>query len=741
MNKHNNQWLSRNLSQAGRHNQNSLAGMISRALLVSAGLSLALPGTVRADSDSDDLPLEEITTIGVRQDGYRVEEVSSVKFTELLRDTPQSITSLTDRWLDERGVMSLNDALRNVPGITLGAGEFTWQGNNPNIRGFSSRNDMFLDGMRDFGSYSRDPFNLEAIEVLQGPSSMIFGRGSTGGVINQVSKMPVPDPLRNVNLNMGNADTFRATADINQPFDALGHGAAFRLNLMRQEGGVPGRDGAEIDKWGIAPTFAVSLGEHSRLTLSYLKLKDESVPDYGLPWVNNSAPEVDRENFYGFETDFLNTDADIFSLRLDHDFGAGTTANALLRYAKYSRESRISEPLVAATTPGTPLDQITVDRNVFQGNSEEDMLSGQFNLVKEFSTGSIGHSLVTGFEFAHESSAPTFGFALGVPSTNLAHPVSGPFTSTGSIIRAQADTSSDSLAAYVLDTIKFNEHWQLVAGLRWDRFEVDYSGIRSDPDGNNEGFENLSSTDSVISPRLAAVYKPVENGTVYLGWGTSFNPSAEGLSFIANARNFGVSNAFLDPEKNESVELGTKWELLDTRLSLEAAIFQIEKTNARVPDPENPGFNLLAGKQSVTGASFNISGRVFSKLSVSGGYTWLDSEQSGTLEGAANQGQPLLNVAKHSMSVWLNYFFTDRFDTALGVRHVGERLASNSPPVKSVPGYWVVDAMAKYEFSEHFTFKVNLTNLTDEYYLDQLHPWHVVPGPGRGIVFAVNTSW
>lgn len=707
-------------------------------ILFGAGTNLAASGSVLAQDDT----VDEVVTIGVKRDEYRLRDSSLDKFTEALRDTPQSITSLTKELMDDRGVMSLNDALRNIPGITLGAGEFTWQGNNPTIRGFSSRNDMFLDGIRDFGSYNRDPFNLEAVEVFQGPSSTIFGRGSTGGVVNQVSKMPLPDPLRNVNVNVGNADTLRVTADINQPLPNLGKNASVRLNLMRQVSDVPQRDGTETDNWGFAPVVTMALGKAGKLTVGFLKLKAESVPDYGLPWVAGKPAPVDQKTFYGFDSDFLNTDADITTLRIDHKLGDGLAAKVLLRYAKYSRESRITEPQVSASvTEATPLSDVVVHRRVFQGQSTESMLTGQFNLVAEFDTGVIKHALVTGIEVANESSSPMLGFAVDVPSTTLLDPVRQEFSSTGTRTRADADSDVDSLAAYVIDTMKFGDSWQLVAGLRWDHIETNFTGVRFDPDGATDGVENLVSKDIELSPRIALVYKPVEEGSIYLGWSTSFNPSGEQLSFIANARNFAVSNAFLDPEQNRSIELGSKWELFDGKLSFDAAVYRIEKTNARVPDPANTGFNVLAGQQRVDGVSLNISGVVTSRLSVSGGYTFLDHSELKTLADGSTEWRPMQNVADNTFSMWMDYGFSDRLAIGGGVRYVDERLATNSPPIKSVPDYWAVDAMAKFEWSDHLTFKLNLTNLTNEYYLDQLHPWHVVPGPGFGLVFAVNVTY
>jgi catecholate siderophore receptor len=725
----------RPLHQACPCRKLALPACISQAVLVS--VTLWSSPVVRAADGVEEIIVEE-----TRRPLYQIEQSSLGKLTERLQDTPQSITALTEELMDDRGVMSLNDALRNVPGITLGAGEFTWQGNNPTIRGFNSRNDIFLDGMRDYGSYSRDPFNLEAIEVLQGPSSMVFGRGSTGGVINQSSKRPEAEEFRKLHVNMGSADTLRATADLNQPLPTLGDHSGLRLNVVQHTNAVPARDVTESDHWGLAPTLALDLGDATLLTLSYLKQQGDSIPDYGLPWLQGAPAPVARDTFYGFASDYLKTDAAIANLRVEHRFSDDVNLTALVRQADYDRRSRITEPLIpSGVTAATPLTSININRNVFNGESTESMLQAQLNLVANVQTGFIRHALVTGVETAEESSSPIMRLGVGVPSTTLVGPQPQVFSATRLQVRANANTDSDSVAAYVLDTLKFGEHWQVVAGARWDSFATNYIADRYDANGVTAGQEQILRKDIETSYRAALVYKPADTLTYYLGWGTSFNPSAEGLSFIANARNFGISNAFLEPEQNESIEVGAKWSVLDERLQLETALFQIEKSNARVPDPGRPGFNALAGEQQVQGLSLNVSGSLLPDLLISGGYTYLDSEEVKTAPGLDNLGRPLLNVAKNNFSLWLNYAVTTDLEFGAGARFVDERLARNVSPINRAPRYWAYDAMSKYSVNEHVTVKLSITNLTDELYYDQLHPFHVVPGAGLAGVFALNLDY
>lgn len=706
--------------------------------VISAGLMNSMP--VQAQSASDEIE-EIIVTESVRTEYLVDESTLGSKFTESLRDTPQSVTLLTQAMLEDRNVMSLDDALRNVPGITLSAGEFKWMGNGPTIRGFSSRNDMYIDGIRDIGFYGRDPFNLEAVEVLMGPSSMAFGRGSTGGVINQSSKKPVEDQMRSLHFNLGNADTLRATADINQP---LNDRVGVRLNLMAHESGVPGRDVVESSRYGIAPSLSLSLGEATELTLSYLYQDSESIPDYGLPWVGNSPAPVDHENYYGFDNDWMDNTASVFSAIVDHRLSDSFTLNAQLRYADYDRSNRLTEATVAANTDVTlPPQDITAQRLIYGSDGNEGVLQGQFNIRADFETGRLSHTLVAGLELSRESAETTFSYAginrwlpditAPVPDTNLADPSGGSFNGWVPL-RLSSDTTSDTLGMFVLDTIKLNEQWQVLLGLRWDKFETDYEEWRYTEAGDLTGNDRHVTEDREPSYRAALVYKPVEEGTLYLGWGTSFNPATEAVSQIDSGRGMSTPNIGLEPQENESVELGLKWSLLNGGMLLDASVFQIEKTGSYVSDPLNPGFNVESGSQKVKGLSISANGSIGEIMQMLVGYTYLDGEKSNTLAGTKDV---MDNVPQNSFNFWINWAASNKLDFGGGVRFVDQRFWGT----KSVPNYWAFDAMMKYHWNDNLAFKLNLMNFTDEDYFDQLHNWHVFPGAGRSVVFAINLDY
>ena len=411
-------------------------------------------------------PFEEIIVTEEARERYNVDDSALSKLSESLRDTPQSIATISKELLDDRGVTSLNDALRNAPGITLGAGEFSWQGNNPTIRGFGARDDMYLDGLRDFGSYPRDPFNLEAVEVLLGPSSILFGRGSTGGAINQVSKTPLRDRLTNVALNVGSDETVRATADLARPLALHGDTAAFRLNVLAHQGEIADRTGARAERLGIAPTLSLGIGTDTQLLFGYMKQTSDDRPDYGLPWLGTRPAPVERDRFYGFNSDYLETDADIASAQVLHRVSDTIRLDIQARYADYQRENRITEPLIMpAPAPGTALDQISVFRYVFAGTSDETLFTTQAVARLDIGSGRLRHALVTGVELGRETSAPLFAFGIGVPGTNLVNPdPTQPFTATSLNPRIVADTDAQTTALFALDTIKLSETWHVTLG-------------------------------------------------------------------------------------------------------------------------------------------------------------------------------------------------------------------------------------------------------------------------------------
>jgi catecholate siderophore receptor len=381
---------------------------------------------------------------------------------------------------------------------------------------------------------------------------------------------------------------------------------------------------------------------------------------------------------------------------------------------------------------------------MWSGDSVETALVGQFDVIVDLSTGALAHTLVAGVELGRETSTPNFFNSLGVPNVNLSNP--GPlqrFTSANTFLRVAADTTAHTVSFYGVDTISFGEHWDLAGGFRWDRFAADFGSRAFDPNGNQTGSARFERVDVMPSWRGALVYKPVPEASVYLAYGTSFNPSAEGLSFIVAGRNLGgVGNIDLEPEENQTYEGGAKWEVLDRRLVLTAAAFRIEKLNARVPDPNNPGFNMLGGRHRVDGAQVQATGYLRDGWYVNLGYTFLDSKVVESAAGAAPVGRPLVNTPEHSFTFFTEYRLFENLDVGFGGRYQSERLGQNTGATPLVaPGFWSFDGVLRYTIGEHMIAQLNVYNVGDSYYIEQLHPFHIVPAAGRSALFTVKMQY
>ena len=658
---------------------------------------------------------------------------ASPKFSENPLDTPQSITAVPQQVMQDQGVTTLRDALRNVAGISLAAGEGGAQGDSLTIRGFTARNDLFIDGMRDFGSYYRDPFNTQEVEVLQGPSSVTFGRGSTGGVVNQATKTPGLNRFISGDVDFGTDLTRRVALDVDLPLPQLGKGAAFRLNVMGDEGNVAGRDIAENRRFGIAPSLVLGLGTPTRWTFNYFHQNADDNPDYGIPWLFNGPAPVNRTNYYGFANgNYLRTYDDIGTAKVEHDVNSHVTVRDQVRYANYVRDVLITEAQIpAGTTLSTPLSAINITRHEIGVNSVESYLDEQLDLTAHFETGFIRHDVVSGIEAGRETSDPTRPTWTNVPTTSLLNPNPYQALSGNATITSRVHTTAISTAAYVLDTMRFGKHWDLTGGIRWDRFDTNYSQQVAPVAAFNR-------VDEMPSWRAAVVYKPVSIGSFYFDAGTSFNPSAETLSLSA-------SKASLPPEKNRTYEFGSKWGFPNSRLSLRAAVFQTTKLNAREPDPNNSLLNVLAGTQRVNGAQMEVRAHLTSRWDILGSYANLDGRLISSNYYPAAVGAVLANVARNTFNFWSTQRLPWRLETGIGGNYVSSRTASSTAPfdpvtglVKEVPGYWVFNAMARRRLTEHVDLQVNVANIANRYYYDELHPAHIVLGPGRSALVGLK---
>jgi catecholate siderophore receptor len=649
---------------------------------------------------------------------------SSPKFAGSLNDIPQSIDVIPQAIMQQQNATTLRDALRNVAGISLAAGEGGSQGDNLTIRGFSARSDLFIDGMRDFGNYYRDPFNTQEVEVLQGPSSMMFGRGTTGGAVNQASKSPSLDHFISGDLDFGTDATRRVAVDVDTPVPFLGKSTAFRMNVMGNEGNIAGRDVAENRRFGVAPSLAFGLGTSTRLVFSYFHQTADDIPDYGVPWLFNSPAPVNRNNFYGFQNNFLRTYDDIGTIKLEHDFNSHITVRNQLRYANYVRNVQITEPQILNPSLSVPLSALTINRNQLAAYSDETYFTDQLDLSANFQTGVFSHNVVSGVEIGRETSDPTRPKYTNVPTTSLLNPNEDQFFTGTATINTIVHTTANTVGTYLIDTVKFAKKFEMTGGVRWDRFNAHYTQQVAPASAFNQLNEKPTW-------RTGLVYHPVSIGSVYFTASTSFNPSAEQLSLSAGTAN-------LPPEQNRNFEFGTKWELLNGKLSLRSALFQTTKLNAREADPTNSLLNVLAGNQRVKGVEFTANGHITSRWEMLASYAYLDSKVISSFYYPASVGAQLANVPANTFNFWSTYRLPKHWEVGAGGNFVDSRTASSTVPldpttglVKQVPSYWVFNVMASHPINEHISIQANVYNIANRYYYDELHPAHIVLGPGR----------
>ena len=661
-------------------------------------------------------------SVEVRDEGRII--LSSTKYTEPLRNTPQTITVISKEVMEQQGATTLRDVLKNVPGLTITAGEGgNPAGDNLTLRGFSARNDIFIDGVRDLSPQSRDPFNLEQVDVVKGPGSVYTGRGSTGGSINLLNKTPELRRSFGGTLDFGTDRTRRATADVNVPF---GDSVAFRLNLLAHHSGVAGRDVVEFDRWGVAPSLTLGLGKPTRFTASYYKLKQDNISDYGIPWVpatNNALVEfrdrpapVPRNTFYGLrDRDFEKLNSDLVTLKFERDFDDNLSLRNQLRYANSSRDSIATPPRFAS------INSTAINRELRSWQTEDDVWDNQTDFLARFSTGTIEHSLVTGLNITRENNTRKTRTAPNMLTTLLNPNPDDVFTSPITVSPIVGDVTANSQAVYLFDTAKFGQKWELNGGLRWDRFDADGITTTGVP---------VSRVDRMLSVRAGAVFKPLPQGAVYASYGTSLNPSLEGLSY-------NTANTVIDPEKTYTVEAGSKWDFFTGRMLVSGAIFRVEKQNARTPGilPGDP-LQVLEGKQRVTGLELSVEGNVTRAWQVLAGYTFLDSK---TVDSnvPAEIGKELVNTPPQSFNVWTTYRLPSNFHFGGGARFVDRRFG-NTINTRFVDAYWTFDVMASYPISSHVDLKLNIYNLTDKLYFDRIGGGHIVPGPGRAAMLSTS---
>lgn len=693
------------------------------------------PAAASAPAASTALPQTDVNDSSIRDDYQRDVATVGGKVPTAIRDIPQSVTVIDKAVLQAQGATSFADALRNSPAITIGGAEGGQIGNNINLRGFSARTDIYLDGVRDRGQYYRDTFYLDSIEVLEGPSSMLFGRGSTGGVINQVSKQANLKPLYEVSGTVGLNDRYRGSFDINQP---LSDTAALRVNGYGQDVGST-RDVMKNKDWGLAPTLKLGIGTPTQITLSALIEHNRDMPDYGTVGYNGAPLPISKNQFYGLTSDRTVQDVLVLNGKVEHKVDDSLKISNNLQFSRYRTDAIETSAhavgvsngaggfttLPTGATAGIPsysLDQLWVQLQSHDRVITDTSLYNQTDIVKKFDTGPFRHTLIAGAELGRDTyenqtylrtgPGQASGFLGWIPASSTAYQSSlpGVVTTNGNY----ASGSAETVALYANDTIELTKQWKLVGGLRWDRYKAQLSNTISSP-----GY--ATQTVNYTSVRTGVIYQPTEAQSYYFSYGTSFNPSLEALTVTNNTQ-------ALPPETNESFEIGGKWNPFDDNLSLNAALFQITKNNARTQTGTSGQYSD-AGKVRVRGLELSASGHLTPNWQLMGGYMYLNSVVVQANDGT--QGNVLANTPRHSATLWSTYTL-GHWEFGGGMNYMSMRYAANTNLIR-VGGYTRWDATVAWH-QPKYDIRLNVFNVFNKSYFDALIPsdgGRAVPGTGR----------
>lgn len=708
----------------------SRAPMSLRLIGLSAVAAAAIASPAFADDTQGSLdhqgqpiPETEVDPIEVRGQMapvYGADIISTATRTDTpLIDTPQAISVVTRDQISDLSLQSMADVVRYVPGVGFAQGE----GNRDTLvfRGNASTADFFTDGLRDDTQYYRDLYNIERVEVLKGPNAMIFGRGGVGGVLNRVTRQAGWGLANEAHLEIGSDAHFRGTIDLGLE---VSPSAALRVLGLYQDSGSY-RDGVHYERFGINPSAAFRIGDSTLLRLSYEHFEDSRVADRGVPAAPGGSLANPARPLEGYQSTFFgdpgrsptSTDVDALDAFLEHDFGGGLILRNRTRLADYDKFYQNVFP-GAVNGAGT-----AVSISAYNNATLRQNLLTQTDLVYSVATGSIGHTFLAGFELGRQDTENlrlTGYFPGGVTSVSapLTDPtIDLPLTFAPNATDASNDGVANVAAFYVQDQVELTPQIQIVAGLRYDNFEIDVL--------NRRNGVRLTRSDDLWSPRLGLVFKPQEDLAFYASYTRGHLPrSGEQLSSLS------PGNAALDPEQFDNYEIGAKWDFT-ALFSLTAALYQLDRTNVVVPDPANPGQSILVDGQRSRGLELGAVGRLTSRWTLIAAYAWQEAEITADQSATILAGNRLANTAEHSFSIWSRYDVSDVLGVGLGVVHLGDRF-TNADNTQVMPAFTRVDGALFYAVNDAVQVQLNVENLLDEDYFASAHTNNnITPGGPR----------
>ncbi|RZI85732.1 MAG: TonB-dependent siderophore receptor [Rubrivivax sp.] len=725
------------------------------ALAAGFGLSLmgasALAQTAEdANAKRIDTPLPEVSVKGrvdrtpPAKQSYQATTTTIGKGKQELRDIPQSVTVVTDKLMQDRQLTDIKDVLHTTAGVTFQAGETGEE--DVRLRGFSlsQSGDIYIDGLRDPSLYERDTFNNDRIEVLRGSASMLFGRGSTGGVVNQVNKQPFLMTQHEVEATVGTAQTRRLTGDFNIQ---TGDTSALRINALVHDAD---NKGATVSKRGIAPTYRWGIGTADEFTASLYHLQYDNNPIYNHPWFlvgGKIVPSLKADHFYGLASDHNKGNVTYVTLSNQHRFSNGGELKTTLRHGYYQRDllattirfvpASTTPTVIAATTPDNISNSTVIQRSGSKGRfADTHVTSLQSDYNQTFKLGSMSDTLITGADLSWDKAARAnnFGNTATRPETTVGTPNDGAMVPDLRGPVPYNHYTTRNIGIYVQNTLAFTPQLKLIAGLRNDQFSASY---------HTAAGASFSRDDSLWSERLGFLYQPTEWASFHTSYGTSFNVSGDTYQFAVQGPN--TKDANTDPEKSRNFEIGAKLNLLDQRLSINPSLFYSEKYNERNTDPDSAAAQqLLSGKRHAAGMDLDIAGKLNKDWEAYFSYTWIPDariDNSNVTTGNAQRlgDRPGL-TPKHSASLWSTYQLNTQWRVGAGLNHRG---AQNPEGNRSALArdFTTGDLMVEYTIDWRMSLRLNVTNVTNELYADGLYRGFYIPGAARAAQLTLKSTF
>ena len=707
------------------------------ALMLSASMGAWAQGTPAAEGRTlSTVTVREQAEVPQTKNDLRVRETRIGKGNQELRDIPQSVTVQTERLMDDRNLDDFREVLKNTAGVTFQAGETGEE--DVRLRGFSlgQAGDIYTDGLRDGALYERDTFNSDRVEILKGSASMLFGKGSTGGVVNQVSKQPFLMNQHEADYTVGTGNHHRVTGDFNF---VTGENQALRLNAMVHDAD---NWGAKQKKIGLAPTYRWGIGTRNEFSVGLYHLDVQGRPLYNHPWfIDNGTlvPSLPARNYYGLASDHLDTRATYATLSHVYRFDHEGEVRTQLRHGRYERDLLASVVRFASGTTSDNLSDATVVTRSPKARIGESELT---QLTSDYSGRFGAHQLLAGVDLYQDDAQRNNNFTSGLPAfppTTVGTPNDG---------ASVADTrgpvpfntfDARNVGLYAQDTWAITPAIKLVGGLRFDHFTASYRDATGALTGER--------SDNLWSPRVGVLYQPNEEASYYVSYGTSYNTSGDAYQFTPSFTGTGVRAANTPPEKSRNFEVGGKWELYERRALLGVAFFYSEKYNERNTDPDTAAQQeLLSGKRHAAGMEFNLAGRFSPKWEVFFNHTWIpeaEIDESNVALNAAGTGAQVQGdrpglTPRHSGSLWTTYRVLPKLRIGAGLNWRGSQNPEGARHVRA-DSFVTADAMAEYTINDRWSAKLNISNLTDELYADSLYRGFYAPGAPRRVELTLKT--